>query len=188
MEADLLVDGVTKTLEGDLAFKNSVIVRNGGQLKVGPSGVLKIRAKRIEVVDAASQINANNSGRPKRTDSFCTGFSTAMTALSAATASVEQAPQSVASAGQTSRCSNGNPCPAAQGFELRKDDLSAGEGLAYGSSPSGGLISLVAESIDLKGQVTRMAPHPARGARCFSRPTLWAEMAHFRPRVARTVT
>src|SRR5262249_7319301 len=61
MQADLVVDGVTQTLEGDLAFKDDVVIKNGGSLKVGPSGVLKIHASHLSI-DAASNINANDLG------------------------------------------------------------------------------------------------------------------------------
>ena len=62
MEADLIIDGLTRTMEGDYSFKNSVVIKNGGQLKVGPSGQLQLHARTISVADSASQVNANGVG------------------------------------------------------------------------------------------------------------------------------
>jgi hypothetical protein len=55
------VDGITVTLEGEQRYQNSIVVKNGGKILVGPSGVLKLRAQTISV-DAASLISANAVG------------------------------------------------------------------------------------------------------------------------------
>jgi len=58
---DLVIDGTTQTLEGDLKFSNNVTIRNQGQLRVGPTGVLRIRARSI-TVESNTTINANDLG------------------------------------------------------------------------------------------------------------------------------
>jgi hypothetical protein len=69
MDQDLVIDGVTTTLEGDLEYANSVIIRSQGQLRVGPSGWLKLTAKTI-TVEANTTINANDLGDDARGDSL----------------------------------------------------------------------------------------------------------------------
>src|SRR5690606_20466900 len=86
VQADLVIDGVTQTLEGDLVLSNSLVVRNGGQIVVGPSGRLKIRAKTVSI-DGASSVVANavgedtrgvpgNDGKVCCTQRYCNGYIT----------------------------------------------------------------------------------------------------------------
>ena len=156
--ADLVVDGVTQTLEGDLKFQNSVIVRNGGQLKVGPSGQLTIRAKSIHV-DAASNINANGVGDDQAPVTTVSVFSHCHDGYLCCSGGYDRtvSVDCVGSA-QPSACTGGNPCssvsPVATG---RADDVFVNEGSKYGSSLGGGAVRLIAESIDVKGQITANA-------------------------------
>jgi hypothetical protein len=59
--ADLVVDGVTVQLDGEHHYQNGVVVRNGGQIQVGPLGWLVLRAKTVSV-DLASAIVATGVG------------------------------------------------------------------------------------------------------------------------------
>src|SRR6185436_15444738 len=52
-------------MQADLVVENDVVIKNGGSLKVGPSGVLKLRARNV-TIDAASNINANDVGDDTR--------------------------------------------------------------------------------------------------------------------------
>ncbi len=65
--ADLVVDAQTVTLEGEQVFQNSVVVKNSGQIKVGASGWLSLKAANISV-DATSSIIASAVG-----DVACSG-------------------------------------------------------------------------------------------------------------------
>lgn len=153
MEADLIVDGVTKVLEGDLSFKNSVVIRNGGQLKVGPSGQLSIKAKSISVQDSASQLNANGVGNDMQTTkvsvySYCYSTYRCCNNVYSGTTTI------TCVNGVTNNCSAGAAglCPAVTN-PVSTDDLSASEGLSA-NSQGGGLVRLSAERIEVKGQIT----------------------------------
>lgn len=153
--ADLVVDGVTKVLEGDLKFQNSVVVKNGGQLKVGPSGQLTIQAATISI-DAASNISADGVGdgasqsTSVQTYSHChSGYICCNNAYDTYT--------TVSCVGnqQPASCTGGNPC---SGVSLvsstRTDDVFVDEGSTYGSNKGGGAVRLIAKSVSLAGQVT----------------------------------
>lgn len=170
MQADLIVDGVTTTLEGDLSFKNDVIVRNGGSLKVGPSGVLKLRARTISI-DAASNLNANDVGDDTRgtgsgTGSCCGYFSsycrcTVSGAISGG-AAAGYGTAGTATGTVTGYCSylgSNRSCSASASTVTydRDDDLSISEGSAVGSVKGGGLVKLIAQSVAVNGQVTSNA-------------------------------
>lgn len=173
MEADLVIDGITTTLEGDLSFKNSVIVKNGGQLKVGPSGQLSIRAKTISVADSASQINANFVGDQQGTPqtisvfSYCSTSSSSYNCCNAVGYGNTNVTCVNGTTAQCSRYGGGyNPCQGLGTFvtTVRSDDLSAEEGAKYGpTSPGGGVVRLIAEGIELKGQFTSNGTSPGTG-------------------------
>ncbi len=168
MQADLIVDGVTTTLEGDLAYKNDVIIRNGGSLKVGPSGVLKIRARNI-TIDGASNVNANDVGDETRgtggTGSCCAYTSSGVCrcpnsgALSngAGYGSAGSVSGSISQFcswyGATLSCSGSGQSRTYD----RSDDLSISEGSAVGAVKGGGLLKLVAQQVSVGGQITSNA-------------------------------
>lgn len=176
LEADLIVDGVERVLEGDQRFTNSVIVRNGGSIKVGPTGQLRLKAKSV-LIDAASNINANGVG-----DST----TVPLQAVTVSTYSYAQYPASYAycrnASGQyvsgyinvtclgtqlPSNCDAGrlNPCAGqSSNPNYTLDDLSQTEGYRSGSAFGGGLVRLEAESLDIRGQITANAlSSPAGG-------------------------
>jgi hypothetical protein len=157
MDADLVIDGVTRTLEGDLAFRNSVVIKNGGQLKVGPSGQLSIKAKTISVMDSASQVNANGVGNTPASGTYITVYSYCYGGYTCCNGAYSRSTTVTCIGGQTTNCSVGNPCSGvpSPSFSLRTDDLSVAEGLQYVSgNPGGGLVRFVAERIEVKGQIT----------------------------------
>jgi hypothetical protein len=169
MQADLLVDGVTTTLEGDLAFKNDVVVKNGGSLKVGPTGVLKIRARSISI-DSASNLNANDVGDETRGQGnpmqpvSCAYGSCSMTSTCAVSASYGTAGTNACSGSISQYCSmygGTRSCnyvlPPAPAVYDRDDDLSISEGSKVGTVKGGGLVRLVAQSVDVSGQITANA-------------------------------
>ncbi|MBX7099331.1 MAG: hypothetical protein K1X89_16580 [Myxococcaceae bacterium] len=165
MQADLVIDGVTQTLEGDLAFANGVVVKNGGQLKVGPSGVLKLKAKTI-VVDAASNINANAVGSStqcpggQRTCSkpgYCSGSTTYN--LGACHGTSNQTSGTCYYGSYSYSCSIASSGTAYD----RLDDLSISPGSKYQNNLGGGQLQLVAGAVDLKGQLTANGTDGASG-------------------------
>jgi len=175
MQADLIVDGVTTTLEGDLAFQNDVIVRNGGSLKVGPSGVLKIRARNISI-DGASNINANDVGQETRgspsssAQPTCCGYTSGGVCRCGPYSVGTPAGASYGTAGATGGGSQGsiycsyyggyvscNASVATGSVYDRDDDLTISAGSRHGTTRGGGLLQLVASSVDIKGQVTSNA-------------------------------
>lgn len=155
IQADLVIDGVTQVLEGDQKFQNAVVIKNGGQLKVGPTGQLKLQAGSIHV-DAASNINADGvgDGLPQTTtvqayshchDSYlcCSGGSHVNVTVTCVGNS------------QPPSCTNGNPCAGQSSPpSMRSDDVFVTEGSKYGSSQGGGAVQLIARTIELQGQVT----------------------------------
>jgi hypothetical protein len=163
-QADLLVDGTTVTLEGDLKYQNSVIVRNGGSIKVGPSGILKIQANTINI-DGASNINANDVGDETR----CAGGPAIAGSYycpynGQTKGTTTNLPACYGAAVATGTCSFTSFCssyicigPSSPGVYDRSDDISISEGSAYGSVKGGGLISLRANSIQVAGQITANA-------------------------------
>lgn len=161
MAADLVVDGITTTLEGELAYANGVVVKNGGQLKVGPSGVLKIRAKTI-TVDAASNINANSVGQETR----CQGGARSCSAsgLCTATANIGACHGNTLSVSASCYYSGTRTCSVSNGATYdREDDLSVSAGSKYNAVPGGGLVQLVAENLQLDGQITANGGDGASG-------------------------
>jgi hypothetical protein len=174
--ADLIVDGVTQVLEGDLKFQNSVIVRNGGQIKVGPTGELKIQAASIHV-DADSNINADGVGgsatvQPTPVQVYshchdgmicCSGGYHVYTTVSCVGGQ------------QPAACTGGNPCSGVTppASTMRQDDIFVSQGSKYGSTMGGGAVRLIARTIDLKGQLTAnpVGGSYGYGAVCCSRPT-----------------
>ena len=167
MEADLVIDGITKVMEGDYSFKNSVIIKNGGQLKVGPSGQLQIRAKTISVQDSASQVNANGVGdRPGASTQVIVYSHCHDTALCCG-GGYHVNINVTCIAGQPTNCTvvDVNPCANVVAPQtLRTDDLSTEEGAKYSAAAvGGGLVKFIAESIDIKGQVTSNGTAPGTG-------------------------
>lgn len=168
MQADLIVDGVTTTLEGDLSFKNDVIVRNGGSLKVGPSGVLKIRARNV-TIDAASNINATDVGdetRGQGSSQTLSCYYGSCLITSSCTVGASYGTQGSGCGGGTlsQYCSayGGTRSCTANGVQAppvydRDDDLSISEGSKNGSSRGGGLVRLTAQSVEVSGQITANA-------------------------------
>jgi len=169
MSADLLITGVTQTMEGDLAYANSVVINNGGSLRVGPTGILKIRAKTI-TIDGASNINGNDVGEDTRgsvtgVSNTCCTYMSGATCYCTATGPGPGASYGTMGAtggtvsaycpsyGATRSCTLG----AALAPYDRSDDLSISEGSKWMTSKGGGLIQLIATNIDIKGQITANA-------------------------------
>ncbi len=171
MLADLVIDGVTQTLEGDLAYSNSVVVKNGGQLKVGPSGWLKLHAKTISVLDSASNINANQVGDGGSFPSTTTYVYSYCDYTGAAPGTYYYCCNGVNGYNYTSVTCYGdvatscvgtlNPCSGYSGsggaIPPMPDDLGVAEGSPYSSQLGGGLVELVAQSITVNGQITSNA-------------------------------
>ncbi|MBX7117150.1 MAG: hypothetical protein K1X64_22730, partial [Myxococcaceae bacterium] len=173
MQADLVIDGVTQTLEGDLAVKNDVVIKNGGSLKVGPSGSLKLKARHI-TVDAASNINANDVGQETAGAGTCCDTTDAVSCrlcekdpdnLSSYVYFAGSGYGSTGNVGYSSYYVNGmcggtnTYCQTMKSSQTygRQDDLSVSPGSLWGLNPGGGAIKLVAQSVDLKGQITANA-------------------------------
>ncbi|MBL8951150.1 MAG: carboxypeptidase regulatory-like domain-containing protein [Myxococcaceae bacterium] len=174
MEADLVVDGVTTTLEGDLSFKNDVIVRNGGSIKVGPTGVLKVRARNI-TIDAASNINANDVGNESRgastgTAPTCCTYTSGSTCYCGPYSAGTASGASYGTAGTTGGGSSGSQyCSYSNSYRTcsatasasplydRDDDLTISAGSRFGATKGGGLVQLVASSVQVNGQITSNA-------------------------------
>ncbi len=171
MQADLVIDGVTQTLEGDHAYANSVVVKNGGQLQVGPSGWLKLRAKTISVLDSASNINANQVGDggsfpttqvyiysycydPTYGYPCCNNVSSGYTYVTCY-GTVATACSGMYSVGEYNPCINQGT--SAGDLPPMPDDLGVSEGAASGTYLGGGLVQLVAQSITVNGQITSNA-------------------------------
>jgi hypothetical protein len=164
MDADLTVDGVTQTLEGDLSFKNDVVIKNGGSLKVGPSGQLKIHAQHI-TIDAASNINANDVGDSTQCPAVaptcsCTYYCTQTASGTGGGACYGTDRAATSSQYITNNCCYGGYCygsaPAASQYD-RGDDLSISEGSVAGTVKGGGLVELFAQAVDVSGQITANA-------------------------------
>jgi hypothetical protein len=165
MQSDLTVDGVTQTLEGDLSFANDVVIKNGGSLKVGPSGQLKIHAQHI-TIDAASNINANDIG----TSTTCAGGSQTVSCTctyycNQTSTSSTNAPACYGTDRGSSSVSIYNGCcysdycsgSVTGGKYDRDDDLSISEGSVNGTVKGGGLVELFAQAVDVSGQITANA-------------------------------
>ncbi len=160
---DLVIDGTTQTLEGDLKFSNNVTIRNQGQLRVGPTGLLKIRARSI-TVESNTTINANDLGVDTR------GQGSAVTAscgYCGQTLSATVTPgSSYGTTGQPgtaspyfyccSSCSNFCSTSASTTIYDRDDDLSISQGSRWTSSTNkgGGLVQLIADTVTVNGQIT----------------------------------
>lgn len=177
MQADLIIDGVTQTLEGDLAVKNDIVIKNGGSLKVGPSGVLKLKARNI-TIDAASNINGNDVGQETAGAGTCCsttvqadgGTLTCMYCENDVNDELKYYYSYYPGSGYGSTGSQGYSYRYVQGtcggvsnyctvYSIpktygREDDLSISAGSLWGVDKGGGLVKLVAQSIDLKGQIT----------------------------------
>jgi len=54
LEPDLVVDGVSVTMDGDHHYPNSVLLKNGGSIQVGTTGYLGLYAPTIDVQVASS--------------------------------------------------------------------------------------------------------------------------------------
>jgi hypothetical protein len=175
LDADLIVDGVERILEGDQRFTNSVIVRNGGSIKVGPTGQLRLKAKSV-LIDAASNINANGVGdgsapfTPTQVYTYSySSYPTSYAYCRNAGGSYVSGYMYVTCIGTQlpSNCDAGrvNPCAGNSvppNFSL--DDLSQVEGYKSGTAFGGGLVRLEAETLDLNGQITANAlTSPAGG-------------------------
>jgi len=166
MDADLIIDGITKTMEGDFKFSNSVIIRNGGQLRVGPTGNLSIQAKNIVVQDSASQVNANGVGDTAASGQTISVYSHCHNGYLCCNGAYDLNTSVLCIAGNTTQCTGGNPC-VGYGYNassVRTDDLSAAEGFKYtGSDFGGGLVRFTAESIDVRGQMTANGTNTGTG-------------------------
>lgn len=168
--ADLIIDGVTQTLEGEIVLQNSFIVRNGGQVVVGPSGALKVKAKTISI-DAASSIVANNVGdetigqggtvQKCCKPTYCSG--TYCSNLSFASSYGTTGTSASASVGCSSssyyRCTNSASAPTYG----RPDNLSIHEGSKHGTDLGGGLVSMIADSVTIDGDLTANGTAKASG-------------------------
>ena len=164
---DLVVDGTTVTLEGDLKYSNSVLIRNNGQLRVGPSGVLKLRARTV-TVDANTTINANDLGDDTRgagapSTCYIGGSSncplrtgpTPGSSYGTQGASTASQPQSAfcPAFGATYSCTT--PAAGPGPVYDRDDDLSISKGSTWQSTTrGGGLVQLIANTVTVNGQIT----------------------------------
>jgi Carboxypeptidase regulatory-like domain len=155
IQADLIIDGTTQVLEGDLKFQNSVVIKNGGQLKVGPTGELKLQAASIHV-DASSNINADNVGDGVAGTTTVQVYSHCHdTTICCNGASHVNTTVTCQGSQQPSACSYGNPCAGQTApSTMRADDMIVTEGATYGSAKGGGAVRLIARTIDLQGQLT----------------------------------
>jgi hypothetical protein len=160
MQADLVVDGVTQTLEGDLAFKNDVVIKNGGSLKVGATGQLIIHASHI-TIDAASNINGNDVGTETRGSGSTGACTYGSCSIGTATSSSSYGTQGTSNTVSTycgypyyttEYCS----FPASSIYD-RDDDLSISQGSKFVMTKGGGLVKLVANAVSLDGQITANA-------------------------------
>ncbi len=169
---DLVIDGTTQTLEGDLKYSNSVTVRNLGQLKVGPTGILKLRAKTI-TLDSNTNINANDLGTDTRGQGSTSG-SSCCSYLSGSTCycTVTGGSGSGSSYGTSGASYSGTSASAycswwggtrsctlssqsAGSIYDRDDDLSISMGSQWTSSnKGGGLVQLIADTVTVNGQIT----------------------------------
>ena len=168
VDADLIIDGVTTTLEGDHKYANSVIIRNQGQLRVGPSGVLKIRARTISV-ESNTTINANDLGDDTRGEGVvsqsqsCTYLSSCTFTANTTVGSSYGTLATASPATLTGYCSTygGNRSCGVSSLSSsiydRDDDLSISEGSKLGTVKGGGLVQLIAESVTIDGQITSNA-------------------------------
>ncbi len=166
MDASLTVDGVTTTLDGDLSYSTDVIIKNGGSLKVGPSGVLKIHARNI-TIDAASNINGNDVGSnttcPGGVQSVscsCNYYCTSTTSQNENVGACYGAGRAVTSFTLSNGCCYGSDyCSATVTGNMydRADDLSISQGSVAGTVKAGGLVQLVASSLQVDGQITANA-------------------------------
>lgn len=161
---DLLIDGTTQTLEGDLKFSNNVTIRNQGQLRVGPTGILKIRARSI-TVESNTTINANDLG----VDTRGQGGPVSTGCPCGTTLSVGASFGTTGAGSSSSQCSwwTGSyysyctPSASAPSTYDRDDDLSISQGSRWVSggttNKGGGLIQLIADTVTLNGQITANA-------------------------------
>lgn len=155
IQADLVIDGVTQVMEGDHKFQNSVVIKNGGQLKVGPTGELKLQAASIHV-DAASNINADGVGDGVAPTTAVQVYSHCHDGMICCNNGYH-VNTTVSCNGnlQPTSCSVGNPCSGqTPPSTMRTDDIIVTKGAKYGSTPGGGAVQLIARTIDLQGQLT----------------------------------
>ncbi|MDP3235117.1 MAG: carboxypeptidase regulatory-like domain-containing protein [Myxococcales bacterium] len=163
---DLVIDGTTQTLEGDLKFSNSVTIRNQGQLRVGPSGVLRLRARSI-TIESNTTINANDLGTETRgeggsrtgTCSYCSGIRTGSFNVGSSYGTRAANGSGFASYFCCSGCSNGcSVSGSAPDPYDAEDDLSISMGSRYnGATRGGGLVQLIADAVTVNGQITANA-------------------------------
>ncbi|MBI3180512.1 MAG: hypothetical protein HYZ27_12685, partial [Deltaproteobacteria bacterium] len=159
MDQDLIIDGVTTTLEGDLKYSNNVIIRNQGQLRVGPTGRLKLTAKNI-TVEANTTINANDLGDDTRGE----GGARSGTCRSSCGYNYSRSCTVGSAYGVSTSCSSGGSyscydCALSWSVSAydRDDDLSISKGSKFGTAKGGGLVQLIAESVQVNGQITANA-------------------------------
>ena len=159
---DLVIDGTTQTLEGDLKFSNSVTIRNQGQLRVGPSGTLKIRARTI-TVESNTTINANDLGVDQRGQGGTAVTSCLCNSASLSTGS-SYGTSGVSATGTNSYCgypyySSCAPSASAPSTYDRDDDLSISQGSRWNGPTikGGGLVQLIADTVTVNGQITANA-------------------------------
>jgi hypothetical protein len=171
---DLVIDGTTQTLEGDLKFSNNVIIRNQGQLRVGPSGVLKLRARTI-TIESNTTINANDQGTETRGEGGprmpgCSFYCSYYGNTRSGSASVVMG-SSYGTEGQTgtgtyssyccSYCTNSCTASATASTYDQDDDLSISMGSRWVNGATtnrgGGLVQLIADTVTINGQVTANA-------------------------------
>lgn len=165
---DLVIDGTTQTLEGDLKFSNNVTIRNQGQLRVGPSGTLKIRARTI-TVESNTTINANDLGIETRGQGNSSTSASCYNSCNGQTTTTTVSPgSSYGSVGQVgtgsaysyccSSCGSSNYCSASLSIPVydRDDDLSISQGSRWtnATNKGGGLVQLIADTVTVNGQIT----------------------------------
>jgi hypothetical protein len=171
--SDLVVDGVTQTLEGDLTVQNDVVIKNGGSLRVGPSGSLKIHARNV-TIDPGSNLSADDLGDDPRGAvdggiGHCCAFASGDDCLCPISAPFPDG-ASYGTAGAGFAMSYWLYClPAGVSLACavggsagkvydRDDDLSISKGSSWGAVKGGGLVELVATgTVRIDGQVTANA-------------------------------
>lgn len=167
-QTDLIIDGTTETLEGDRKYSGNVIIRNQGQLRVGPTGTLRLRARTI-TVESNTTINANDRGLNTRGNGAdrtgsCTYCSNTVSSSSINAGSSYGTQGAGGSSFLSSFCCSGctNGCTAtvmAPAVYDRDDDLSISQGSRWGSAThlGGGLVQLIADTVTINGQITANA-------------------------------
>ncbi|MCA3012130.1 MAG: carboxypeptidase regulatory-like domain-containing protein, partial [Myxococcaceae bacterium] len=168
---DLIIDGTTQTLEGDLKFSNSVVIRNLGQLRVGPTGMLKLRARTI-TIDSNTTINANDQGTDTRGEGtsrsascsfYCSYWGTTRSGSATVLPGSSYGTEGQSGTGTYSNyccstCTNSCSASATVGTYDQDDDLSISMGSRWnGSNRGGGLVQLIADTVTVNGQITANA-------------------------------